>query len=260
MAEDLIFREEGGIARLTLNRPQSLNALTQKMLEDFIAALDSVAASDSARVLLIDAAGRAFCSGADLQGASQMPTPRDMGAGLERYYNPIVLRLRELHVPVITAVQGAAAGGGCALALLGDIVIAARSAYFLQPFAGIGLVPDVGATWLLPRLAGRARATAMMMLGDRITAETALHWGLIWQMVEDEALAATAEALAQRLAQGPTQSYALMRRAIWDALESDLPTALARERVDQRTAGLTEDHAEGVAAFLQKRKAQYRGR
>ena len=233
-----------------------LNALAPITLEEMIHAVDRVRDERSARALLLTGVGRAFCSGADLSAGL---TPDDMGAGLERGFNPLLQRLAALPIPLVTAVNGAAAGGGCGYALAGDVVIAGRSAYFLQPFAGIGLVPDVGSTWLLPRLAGRARASAMMILGERISAETALEWGMIYQVVEDAELPATARALAVKLAAGPTVAYGLMRRAIHAGLETSLTQSLALERENQRIAGRTADHKEGVAAFLEKRSPAFRG-
>lgn len=257
--EHIRFEIADRIATLTIARPDVLNALSRQSLDEMADALDRVR-DEGARVLLITGAGRAFCSGADLKpGAGSAVSRQDMGAGLEHGFNPLLERIARLPVPVVTAVNGAAAGGGCGYALAGDIVIAARSAYFLQPFANIGLVPDVGATWLLPRLVGRARATAMMMLGERVPAETALEWGMIYQVVEDDALMATATAMAARLAAGPTISYGLMRQGIAQAATQSLTETLMMERVNQRVAGLTADHAEGVAAFLEKRKPVFRG-
>lgn len=257
--EHIQFEEADGIATVTIERPEKLNALSAQSLSELSDAMDRVRDAGSARVVLLTGAGRAFCSGADLSTVHQGDGPVDMGAGLEAGFNPLLEKLRRLPVPLVTAINGAAAGGGCGYALAGDIVIAARSAYFLQPFANIGLVPDGGATWLLPRLAGRARATAMMMLGERIPAEQALDWGMIYQVVDDALLMETARAMAARLAAGPTVAYGLMRQAITDALAATLTESLARERRDQLVAGRTADHAEGVAAFLKKRRPVFRG-
>lgn len=258
----LILEERDGIATLTMNRSDRLNAMAPESLELFITLLDKVRDDGTARVLLLTGKGRAFCSGADLS-ANDPETggiPADRGAGLERGHNIVFERMRYLPIPIICAVNGVAAGGGCGYALAGDIVIAARSAYFLQPFANIGLVPDVAATWLLPRLVGKARATAMMMLGDRIAAETAEEWGMIWQAVDDEALMDSAYAIAHRLADGPTVAYGLMRHAITDALEMSAAQTLGLERRNQRSAGRTHDHREGVSAFLEKRAPRFIGR
>jgi 2-(1,2-epoxy-1,2-dihydrophenyl)acetyl-CoA isomerase len=257
------FDETDGVATLTFNRPAALNALTTDLIEETIAAVDRVRDAGTARCLLLTGAGRAFCSGADLATGGAIGDasgPRDAGQGLETHFNPLLERLFALPVPFVTAVNGPAAGAGASLALAGDIVVAAESAYFLQAFVNIGLVPDVGATWLLPRLAGRARAQAMMMLGERVPAATALDWGMIWQVVPDAELMATARALAARLAAGPTRTYGLIRQGIRAAMDSSLTEALAIERGNQRTAGRTADFAEGVAAFLAKRPAKFTGK
>ena len=258
--EHILFEQAEGVVTVTINRPDKLNALSPHSLGELSHAMDRVRDEGSARAVLLTGAGRAFCSGADLSATRNDDGPIDMGAGLETGFNPLLERIRRLPVPLVTAVNGAAAGGGCGYALAGDIVIAARSAYFLQPFANIGLVPDVGSTWLLPRLAGRARATAMMMLGERISAEQALDWGMIWQVVDDGELMTAARAMALRLAAGPTVAYGLMRQAITDGLSTTLTESLARERRDQFVAGRSEDHGEGVRAFLEKRRPAFRGR
>ncbi|MET0138343.1 MAG: enoyl-CoA hydratase-related protein, partial [Sphingobium sp.] len=230
--DHILLDEADGIATLTMNRPDKLNAMAQASLDQFVTLLDRVRDGGTARVLVVTGKGRAFCSGADLSGPEGIPA--DRGIGLEKGHNLVAERMRYLPIPIVCAVNGGAAGGGCGYALAGDIVIAARSAYFLQPFANIGLVPDVGATWLLPRLIGKARATAMMMLGERIPAETAADWGLIWQMVEDAELLDTAYAVARKLANGPTVAYNLMRQGIADAQEMSLSQTLAMERRNQR--------------------------
>ncbi|AEI81813.1 enoyl-CoA hydratase PaaG (plasmid) [Cupriavidus necator N-1] len=251
------FREEEGVARLVLNRPEALNALHVDTLAEIIHALDRVRDEETVRVLLLTGAGRAFSSGADLTSGGPS---KDSGSKLEDYYNPILERLFALPVPFITAVNGPAVGAGCALALAGDIVLAAREAYFLQAFVNIGLIPDAGTTWILPRQIGRARAQAMMMLGERIPAETAAQWGMVYKVVDQDALAAESQALAMRFARGPTRAYALIRQGIRYSLDHTLTETLAAERNSQRLAGVTQDFAEGVAAFRQKRPAAFTGR
>lgn len=245
------------VATLTLDRPESLNALTSTMLDEIRAAVESLPES-GARAVLLTGAGRGFSSGADL--ASGGGLPEDVGAALEAHFNPLVEALFACPLPVVAAVNGPAAGAGCSIALAADIVIAARSAYFLQAFVNIGLIPDAGATWLLPRLAGRARAMEMMMLGERIPASQAADWGLISRVVDDEALADEAAALAARLAAGPTVAYGLLRRLARDAEQLPLTDALAAERVAQREAGHSEDFKRAVFAFLSKEKPRFEGR
>ncbi|QYE36457.1 enoyl-CoA hydratase/isomerase family protein [Polymorphobacter sp. PAMC 29334] len=263
--EHILFTEADGVATLTLNRPAALNALTTDLIAEMIDAVDRVRDEGTARALLLTGAGRAFCSGADLAtggatGSAQGRGPIDAGHRLETHFNPLLERLFALPVPFVTAINGPAAGAGCSFALAGDIVVAGESAYFLQAFVNIGLVPDVGSTWLLPRLAGKARAQGMMMLGEKIPAATALDWGMIWQVVPDAELMATANTLATRLAAGPTKTYALIRQGIRDSLDASLTGALAIERRNQRSAGRSADFGEGVAAFLQKRKAVFGGK
>ena len=248
--------QTSGIATLTMNRPDALNALRPEMLAEMIRAVDRVRDEGAARVLVLTGAGRAFCSGADLRGSP----PADAGELLETHYNPLLERLLALSIPVVAAVNGPAAGAGCSLALAADLVLAARSAYFLQAFVRIGLVPDVGSTWLLPRLAGRARAQAMMMLGDPVPAAQAEQWGMIYKVVDDAALAEATQELAARLATGPTRAYAMIRQALRRSLECSLTESLHIERVNQLAAGRTEDFVEGATAFLTKRPAAFKGR
>ena len=245
------------VATLTLARPESLNALNGSMVDEFRAGIESLPGS-GARCLLITGEGRGFSSGADLASGGGLPD--DAGMALEKHFNPMVEALFALDIPVVAAVNGAAAGAGCSLALAADIVIAARSAYFLQAFVNIGLIPDAGATWLLPRLAGRARAMEMMMLGERIPAEKALKWGLVSRVVEDAELASEAAALAANLAQGPTVALGLIRRLAREAEQLSLSDALAAERAAQREAGDTQDFRSAVMAFLQKRQPSFEGR
>ncbi|MDB5691617.1 MAG: 2-(1,2-epoxy,2-dihydrophenyl)acetyl-CoA isomerase [Alphaproteobacteria bacterium] len=245
------------VATLTLARPETLNALNADMLGELREAAEE-APGLGARCLLLTGEGRGFSSGADLAGGGGLPD--DLGAALEASFNPLVEALFALPIPIVAAVNGPAAGAGCSLALAADIVIAARSAYFLQAFVNIGLIPDAGATWLLPRLAGRARAMEMMMLGERIPAEQARDWGMIARMAEDEDLAEESAALATQLALGPTAALGLIRRLARDAQQLALTDALAAERIAQRDAGRTEDFRNAVMAFLQKRQPRFEGR
>lgn len=255
--EYIIVQQEDGIATLTFNRPASLNAFKLEMVGEMIHAIDRIRDEKTARVLLMTGAGRAFSSGADLAGSA---FPEDAGTPLDSHFNPFLLRLMELPIPVVCSVNGPAAGAGCSVALAADVTIAARSAYFLQAFVNIGLVPDVGSTWMLPRLAGRARAQAMMMLGERIPADKAEQWGLIYKVVDDGALAKETHALATKLANGPTRAYALIRHGLRASLECSLADSLRIERFNQLQAGRTADFPEGVAAFLARRPANFKGR
>lgn len=247
----------GRFATLAIARPQRLNAMDAQTVDELRAAVAAVAASD-ARCLLLTGEGRAFSSGADLAAGGGLP--EDAGAALEKHFNPLVEALFALDIPVVAAVRGPAAGAGCSLALAADIVLAGRSAYFLQAFVNIGLIPDAGATWLLPRLAGRARAMEMMMLGERVPAEQALAWGLISRVVEEEELDEEAAALAARLANGPTVALGLIRKLAQEAGHRPLAEALAAERAAQRKAGASRDFPAGVAAFLAKRQPRFEGK
>jgi 2-(1,2-epoxy-1,2-dihydrophenyl)acetyl-CoA isomerase len=259
MEYEHIRLEQGaaGVATVTLARPDRLNALSARTVDELRDAVEASGRS-GARCLLLTGEGRGFSSGADLAAGGGLPD--DVGASLEKHFNPLLEALFELPIPVVAAVKGPCAGAGCSLALAADIVVAGRSAYFLQAFVNIGLIPDAGATWLLPRLVGRARAIEMMMLGERIPAETALEWGMISRVVEDEALESEATSLATRLAGGPTAALGLIRRLARDAGQLPLSEALAAERVAQRQAGQTQDFKNGVMAFLQKRQARFEGR
>jgi 2-(1,2-epoxy-1,2-dihydrophenyl)acetyl-CoA isomerase len=247
------------IATITLNRPDRMNACSLDMAGEIN---DAVSTLTDARVLVITGAGRGFCSGADLQASGARTVTGGEGSyiALTRHYNPLMVNLARLNMPIICAVNGAAAGVGCSIALAGDFVIAGKSAYFLQAFVNIGLVPDGGASWMLPRLIGKARATEMMMLGEKISAEKAESWNMIYKCVEDDVLAAEARALAERLANGPTISYAVMRKNILTALENSYAEQLLAEAEGQRIAGGSEDAKEGIVAFLKKRKAEFKGR
>lgn len=247
------------IATITLNRPDRLNAMGPQMADEISETVDHL---EGARALLITGAGRAFCSGADLQargGAAALGASGPYGA-LTRSYNPTMVKLSKLNVPIVTAVNGPAAGIGCSLALCSDFAIAGKSAYFLQAFVNIGLVPDGGSTWMLPRLIGKARATQMMLLGEKIGGAQAADWGLIYKCVEDADLQTEARALAARLANGPTLALGLMRQNIAAALEMDYSSALTREAESQRIAGKSADAAEGGMSFLQKRKPVFTGK
>jgi 2-(1,2-epoxy-1,2-dihydrophenyl)acetyl-CoA isomerase len=250
------------VAVLTLNHPEVMNAASVKMIRGLYAALDHIEKPDSGfRVVVMTGEGRGFCSGANL---SEVPDEGaslgGVGSALDTAYHPFLRRLRDLRMPLVTAVNGAAAGVGMSMALMGDLVLAARSAYFLQAFARIGLVPDGGSTWLLPRLIGLARAKELSLLAEKLPSERALEWGLINRVVDDGALVDEALSLARRLAQGPTQSYALIRRLYWESPHNSYDEQLDLERQSQGKAGRTEDFIEGVTAFQQKRPAQFKGK
>ncbi len=249
----------GDVLTITLNRPERLNAAPPAMFDEIGDVLDRL---DGARAVLITGEGRAFCSGADLASYGDQAAA-DSGAGayraLTRSYNPTMIKLSRLDVPVVTAVNGPAAGIGCSLALGSDFAIAGESAYFLQAFVNIGLVPDGGASWMLARLVGKARATEMMLLGERVSAAKAEDWGLIYKAVPDAELMDTANALAARLAAGPTRAIGLMRQGLAAALESDSAKALTMEAENQRIAGGSGDAREGALSFLEKRKPAFKG-
>ena len=262
MTESSILSEaRAGYHVITLNRPERLNAFNDALHEALRAAIAAAEADESCRALLITGAGRGFCAGQDLSDRllkpGEKPLPRK---SLEIYYNPLVRKLRALPFPVIAAVNGVAAGAGCNIALACDIVLAARSASFTQSFARIGLIPDSGGTWLLPRLVGEARARALALLAEPLPAEKAEQWGLVWKCVDDAALAGEARKLCEHFAAAPTQGLALIKRALDASAGNSFDAQLDLERDLQREANMTPDYAEGVRAFMEKRKPNFSGR
>jgi 2-(1,2-epoxy-1,2-dihydrophenyl)acetyl-CoA isomerase len=249
-----------GIARLTLNRPERLNSFTTEMHAEVRDALAGIEAA-GARVLVLTGAGRGFCAGQDLGDRAVAPGTQgvDLGRSLVENYGVLVRRLRALPMPVIAAVNGVAAGAGANIALACDLVIAARSASFIQSFCRLGLVPDSGGTWLLPRLVGTARAMGLAMLGDKLTAEQAAQWGLIWRCVDDAELASVVDGLAAQLAAAPTRGLARTKQAIHEGWTRDFASQLDVETEYQRELGWSRDYAEGVAAFTEKRAPRFTG-
>lgn len=262
MTNTILISNEGGLRTITLNRPDRLNAFTVEMLGAFNAALDAASQDHAVRAVLVTGAGRGFCAGQDLNDRSVRPGADrpDLGESLEYRYNPAVRTMRSMPKPVVVAVNGVAAGAGANLALAGDIVIAARSARFIQSFSKIGLIPDSGGTYFLPRAVGTARATGLALLGEPLTAEDAAGWGLIWSVVDDELLMEEAAELGAALAAGPTSGYAAIKQALGASGGNDLDTQLDLERDLQQAAGWSDDYREGVAAFLAKRSPRFEGK
>jgi 2-(1,2-epoxy-1,2-dihydrophenyl)acetyl-CoA isomerase len=247
---------EAGVQTLTLNRPEKLNAFNPEMHQELRAALERARAEPAIRAVLLTGAGRAFCAGQDLSERKVAPgaDPIDLSVSLGSYYNPLVRRLRELPKPVVCAVNGVAAGAGANIALACDMVLAARSASFVQSFARLGLVPDSGGTYFLPRLAGTARAMGLAFLAEPLPAEQAEAWGLIWKAVDDDRLMPQASTLARKLAAGPTQGFGRIKKAFLASATNSLDAQLDLERDLQREAGFSEDYRKAVAEFLQKKK------
>jgi 2-(1,2-epoxy-1,2-dihydrophenyl)acetyl-CoA isomerase len=259
--EHILYSSEGGIARLTLNRPDRLNSFNDAMHAEVRNALSRIKDSTDVRVLLLTGAGRGFCAGQDLGDRAVAPGSEavDLGSSIERNYKPLVLGLRALPMPVLCAVNGVAAGAGANIALACDIVIATKSASFIQAFSKIGLIPDSGGTYFLPRLVGSARAMGLAMLGDKLSAEQAAAWGLIWQCVDDADFVANVDTLAERLATSATRGLAEAKRAMY-AGAATLEAQLDLERDIQRVLGRSDDYREGVSAFTAKRQPRFTGR
>ncbi len=259
--QHILYAVDGGVARLTLNRPDRLNSFNDAMHAEVRDALSRAKASAGLRVLLLTGAGRGFCAGQDLGDRAVAPgaEPVDLGASIERNYKPLVLSLRALPLPVVCAVNGVAAGAGANIALACDMVVAAKSASFIQAFSKIGLVPDSGGTYFLPRLVGSARAIGLAMLGDKLSAEQAAAWGLIWKCVDDVEFPASVEALVQQLSSAATRGLAATKQAIYAAGGNTLEAQLDLERDAQRVLGLSADYREGVSAFAAKRPPRFTG-
>jgi 2-(1,2-epoxy-1,2-dihydrophenyl)acetyl-CoA isomerase len=254
------FKTADGIARLTLNRPERLNSFTVEMHGEIADALSALEGGD-ARVLVLTGAGRGFCAGQDLNDRAVAPGEKvDLGESVEKYYNPLIRRLVALPMPVIARVNGVAAGAGANIALACDIVIAAKSAKFIQSFAAIGLIPDSGGTWVLPRLVGQARALGLALTAEPLPASQAAEWGLIWKAVEDEALDAEVDALAGKFAAAPTRGLARIKKMIRESWDHGLDEALDLQRDAMRELGHSDDYREGVAAFMEKRPPKFTGR
>ena len=251
-----------GAARLTLNRPDRLNSFTVEMHEEVRDALDKIEADGSVRTLLLTGAGRGFCAGQDLSDRAVSPggDSVDLGESVEKRYNPLIRILTSLPMPVVCAVNGVAAGAGASIAFACDIVLAAKSAKFIMSFANIGLVPDSGSSWVLPRLAGQARALGMALTGDPVTAEQAAEWGLIWKCIDDDKLADATDALVAKFAAAPTRGLAETKNLIRGAFMRPLDEQLDLERDQMRALGFSDDYREGVDAFMNKRKPNFKGR
>jgi len=253
---------DGGILSVTLNRPDKLNAFNPEMHQLLKAAFERAREEPAVRAVLLTGAGRAFCAGQDLSERNVAPgaAPIDLAVTIGSYYNPLVRRMRELPKPIVCAVNGVAAGAGANIALACDLVLAARSASFLQAFSRIGLLPDSGGTYFLPRLAGTARAMGLALLADKLSAEDAERWGLIWKALDDAQLMQEAVSVASTLAEGPTKAYGLIKKALYASSGNSLDAQLDLERDLQREAGYSEDYREGVSAFMQKRKPVFKGK
>ena len=259
--QHILFEVDGGVATLTLNRPERLNSFNEAMHLEVRHALDTVRTTREIRTLVMTGTGRGFCTGQDLNDRKVAPggAPVDLGASIDRYYKPLVLTLRTLPIPVIAAINGAAAGAGANIALACDVVVAARSAVFIQAFSRLGLIPDAGGTYFLTQRLGAPRALGLALFAERLPAEQAVAWGLIWKCVDDHLLMSTVRGMADQLAAGPTLGYARIKQAIHAAERQGLEEQLDLERDTQRELGFSHDYREGVAAFLEKRTPRFKG-
>lgn len=260
-SDTILISKEDGVTVLTLNRPDKLNSFNEEMHKALFAAMSEAKDDSSCRAILLTGAGRAFCAGQDLgdRNPEAMDGPPDLGETLEKFYNPLIRLIRDMNKPVICAVNGVAAGAGANIAFACDIVYAAKSAKFIQAFCKIGLVPDSGGTWSLTKLLGEARAKALMLTGAPVMADQAADWGMIWSAEEDDQLMEVATAQAKQLAAGPTVGLGMTKQAIHAAATNTMDEQLDLERDCQRRAGRTSDYAEGVLAFIQKRKPEFTG-
>ncbi|MEP6703163.1 MAG: 2-(1,2-epoxy-1,2-dihydrophenyl)acetyl-CoA isomerase PaaG, partial [Betaproteobacteria bacterium] len=259
--ETILLDIDHGVARLTLNRPDRLNSFNVQMHTEVRAALGAIGADTGVRAVVLTGAGRGFCAGQDLSDRAVAPggAPADLGESVEKYYGPLVRSIRALPLPVICAVNGVAAGAGANLALACDIVVAARSASFIEPFCRLGLVPDTGGTYFLPRLIGTARAMGLALLGDKLSAEQAAEWGLIWKAIDDDKFALEVDTMATQLAAAPTKGLARTKQAIYASSGNSFESQLDLERDYMRELGFTDDYREGVSAFMAKRAPKFSG-
>ncbi|AXQ28278.1 2-(1,2-epoxy-1,2-dihydrophenyl)acetyl-CoA isomerase [Solimonas sp. K1W22B-7] len=263
--QNILYAVDQGVAVIRFNRPKALNAMTMDLMGELGQAFDAAAADKAVRVIVLTGEGRAFSTGADLAATGDKPPldlqgRLDLGYVLDRYYNPLILKMRELPKPIISAVNGIAAGAGANLALMADLTVAARSTYFLQAFVNVGLIPDAGGTWILPRAIGPQRAMGLALNGDKLPAQTAKEWGLIWDVVDDAELMPAVMAMAQRFAAGPGVAIERIKQAIHAAAQNDLGKQLDLESDLQRDCGRSQDFMEGAMAFVQKRKPNFKGR